>query len=183
MVLKFITLDGENVKGYASSIQQPNEYHAVAYLADWCGHCQRFKPEWKKVIEELKGKRNMYNGYLTTACDKTMEELPFDVKPSGFPTISLYKGSKHIEDFKDERTSDNVLKFINKLKQRVKTRKQRFSQRFGKKKKKGKKATKGKKRKKRKISDLMIGGGRKRKSKKRTSKRKTSKKRTSKRKT
>ena len=177
MVLKFITLDGENVKGYASSIQQPNEYHAVAYLADWCGHCQRFKPEWKKVIEELKGKRNMYNGYLTTACDKTMEELPFDVKPSGFPTISLYKGSKHVEDFKSERTRDNVLKFINKLKQRVKTRKQRLGKK-NKKGKKAKKATKGKKGKKRKISDLMIGGGRKKKSKKRKSKKRTSKRKT-----
>ena len=101
----------------------------------------------KKVIEELKGKRNMYNGYLTTACDKTMEELPFDVKPSGFPTISLYKGSKHIEDFKDERTRNNVLKFISKLKQRVQTRK---------KSKKGKKAKKAKKGSKK--YDLMIGG-------------------------
>ena len=178
MVLKFITLNGENVKGYASSIEQPNEYHTVAYLADWCGHCQRFKPEWKKVIEELKGRRNMYNGYITTACDKTMEQLPFNVKPSGFPTISLYKGSKHVEDFKDERTRDNVLKFINKLKQRVKTRKQRFSQRFGKKNKKGKKAKKATKGKKRKISELMIRGGRKKKSKRKTSKKRTSKRKT-----
>tara|TARA_Y100000389_G_scaffold19282_1_gene16727 strand:- start:178 stop:711 length:534 start_codon:yes stop_codon:yes gene_type:complete len=177
MVLKFITLNGENVKGYASSIEQPNEYHAVAYLADWCGHCQRFKPEWKKVIEELKGRRNMYNGYITTACDKTMEQLPFNVKPSGFPTISLYKGSKHVEDFKSERTRDNVLKFINKLKQRVKTRKQRLGKK-NKKGKKAKKATKGKKGKKRKISDLMIGGGRKKKSKKRKSKKRTSKRKT-----
>tara|TARA_B100001057_G_scaffold498702_1_gene606657 strand:- start:2695 stop:3264 length:570 start_codon:yes stop_codon:yes gene_type:complete len=117
MVLKFITLNDNNVKGYATIMEDPNNYHAVAYLADWCGHCQNFKPHWENIIRQLKNNESNYDGYVTTACDKTMNKLPCDIKPSGFPTISLYKGKKHLEDFDKERTEENVLEFIKKLKQ------------------------------------------------------------------
>ena len=136
MVLKFITLNDKNVHRYSKNMNKPDNVHIVAFLADWCGHCVRFKPEWKKIKEHLKSKRKLFNGYIVTACDKTMGLLPCDVKPRGFPTISLYKGPNHIMDFSEERNYKNVLKFIKKnlKKNRIKTRKRGTKKRetFGK---------------------------------------------------
>ena len=117
MVLKFITLNDDNAKGYAYTMRKPNKYHAVAYLADWCGHCKDFKPTWENAIKKLKEKKDQYDGYVTTASDKTMHELPCS-KPEGFPTLSLYKGTQHINDLKG-RTSDDVLNFFENLRKEV----------------------------------------------------------------
>lgn len=31
----------------------------VMFYAPWCGHCQRFKPTWTKLAEELQGDVNV----------------------------------------------------------------------------------------------------------------------------
>ena len=82
----------------------------------------------EQIYKKIK-KSDMYSGCITTACDKTMDKLLLDVKPMGLPTISLYKGSRHIEDFKNERTYDNVLNFISNLKDNVKTKIRKKKQR------------------------------------------------------
>ena len=149
MVLKFITLNDNNVERYAKNMQDTNTVHVVAFLADWCGHCQRFKPEWKKIKKHLKSKKHLYNGYVVTACDKTMNNIPCDVKPRGFPTISLFKGTKHIRDFSEERNYINVLNFIknnviknNKTQSRNNKTKGKNNKSQQKKNKKGKKSRK-----------------------------------------
>lgn len=75
------------------------------YHADWCGHCQRFKPTWEKVkslIDEnnIKYPSNQikYEEYEATKDDDIVRKKNID----GFPTImtringmeSEYKGGK-----------------------------------------------------------------------------------------
>ena len=83
----------------------------VAYLADWCGHCRDFKPHWEMVKQDLRMQPENMNGMVITANDQIMRQLPLK-QPSGFPTMSLYNGTKFVDDYKGMRSKDDVLAFI-----------------------------------------------------------------------
>lgn len=112
--LEVIELDSKNIHNFAQQMPQMGLIF-IAFLAPWCGHCNNFKPEWHKIKQHLKDKKSV-NGHIVTIDDKLMNELPSDVKkPRGFPTISLYKGKKHIEDYNGGRKLPEMVKFIEKL--------------------------------------------------------------------
>ena len=37
-----------------------NDVKVILYYAEWCGHCQRFKPEWAKLKEELEKRKSEF---------------------------------------------------------------------------------------------------------------------------
>ena len=91
-----LDLDDSNIEQFAKEMSSHGMVF-IAFLADWCGHCQHFKPEWEKIKTHLK-KHSEGSGHVVTSNDKHMQELPCK-QPSGFPTMSLYKGTKHIKDY------------------------------------------------------------------------------------
>ena len=79
----------------------------ILFYADWCGHCQQFKPIWKEIKE-----KNLNINYIEYNDEINANKInEFGVQ--GFPTIILKKGDNLIR-FEEERTSNKLIEFINK---------------------------------------------------------------------
>ena len=108
--VEVIELNNMNVNDVAKRLHGKKPVF-VAYLADWCGHCQNFKPAWEMVKHDLKMNPNNMNGMVISANDQNMRYLPLK-QPSGFPTMSLYNGTDFVDDYRGMRNKDDVLNFI-----------------------------------------------------------------------
>lgn len=92
------------------NVEHMEEIKCKLYYANWCGHCQNFKPVWNKIIDKYKN--NSKITIETIDCDANKEIC--DAKQiKGFPTIQLEKGNKIIE-YNGSRTESSVSEFIEK---------------------------------------------------------------------
>jgi len=83
----------------------------VLFFADWCGHCQNFKPEYIKFGDTAQFLR-------TCAVDSEKESSfmnklknsnsPFKIQ--GFPTVWIYKDGLPIEEYNGERSVKAMIK-------------------------------------------------------------------------
>ena len=139
----------------------------VVFLAPWCGHCQHFKPEWEKIKHHLKqGKGGRAKGHVLTASDTTMQKLPAAMKkPSGFPTMSLYDGVRHIKDYSGGRNMEEIVAFL----------KQHMNK--GPKHKKGKHGTKRKRTRRKRRKQRLTGDGRRRRTRRRKGRKRNTRRR------
>ena len=80
----------------------------VLYYADWCGHCQTMKPEWRKVIENMK-KTNIVN--LAEIESNHIGSLINKPEVNGFPTIKMYNQGIEKANFEDDRIADKMTQF------------------------------------------------------------------------
>ena len=83
----------------------------VFYYADWCGHCNSMKDDWKYFV------KNIVPGVLNIAEieNDNIKNLDYEPGVKGFPTIRHYSDNKPVKDFEDERTSENLTKFAKKI--------------------------------------------------------------------
>jgi protein disulfide-isomerase A6 len=84
----------------------------VAFIAPWCGHCQKLLPEWDEASRKIDGE-----GAFLGVVDATVEETlaaRFGVK--GYPTIKVFPGGlDHKSDFVDypgERVASAIVRYI-----------------------------------------------------------------------
>ena len=98
------------------SQQSKREYYSggdaklIMYYADWCGHCQTTKPEYKKLgkSQKVNGKTVSVEMVNADANRKAIEKAGV----RGFPTIHLvHKNGKRVE-FQGNRTAANFKKFL-----------------------------------------------------------------------
>jgi thiol-disulfide isomerase/thioredoxin len=78
--------------------------------ADWCGHCTRFKPEWKK-FEEASAQNNI-KAFALNVDDESNTAFIEMNKVSSFPTIIVTKGSGEKVKYDGERTSKDLMTFV-----------------------------------------------------------------------
>lgn len=79
------------------------------YYADWCGHCQRAKPEFMKL-----GSTQTIGGRSVNIKLVNPETHPDDaqgVDVKGYPTIILKKGSQMVE-YAGERSHSAFVSFL-----------------------------------------------------------------------
>lgn len=96
----------------------------VKLWAKWCGHCQAFEPEWKKLVHYFSKNPNVIFEHLE---EKGMEKggmMKLKHKygnrisdPNGFPTFYLFRSSdsKKQTPYHGERTFEGMKKEIEKL--------------------------------------------------------------------
>jgi thiol-disulfide isomerase/thioredoxin len=79
----------------------------MLFKADWCGHCNEFKPLWNELINDSKLKKK-YN-FMTIDSNDEKEVQKYNIK--GYPTLLLKKDDKIIE-FDGTRDRDTLIKFL-----------------------------------------------------------------------
>jgi thioredoxin-like negative regulator of GroEL len=89
------------------------EKSVVICKAEWCGHCKKAAPEFKKLLSA--SPITLKDGSKVTVklldADKDKSEIA-QYKPRGYPTILIADGS-NITEYPGERTADGVISFLN----------------------------------------------------------------------
>ena len=81
-----------------------NDKTLILFKADWCGHCNKFKPVWEKLQQTEKIK------FVTYDADQHKNEVKsFQVQ--GFPTLLLKRGNEAIE-YTGGRDLNSLKEFI-----------------------------------------------------------------------
>ena len=80
----------------------------VLYYANWCGHCTTMKPEWQKVVDNIK-KSNVVN--IADVESTHISDLSHKPNVNGFPSIKMYNSGNEIANFDDERIADKIERF------------------------------------------------------------------------
>ncbi|KAH9926988.1 thioredoxin-like protein [Fomitopsis serialis] len=102
-----------DAKGFKKVMNQ-NVTSVVAFVAPWCGYCQRMAPEYSKAAEALAPMVPLY----AVDCDQdSNKRLCSEQGVQGFPTVKLYpRGgrSKPLSYESGERTATNFFYWANR---------------------------------------------------------------------
>ncbi|CDF32649.1 Disulfide-isomerase, PDIA-3 Endoplasmic reticulum lumen [Chondrus crispus] len=103
-----------NVVGdsWSDEVEDSEKDVVIAQVAEWCGHCNKLKPIYKKVAEELK--KASVNHIKFAMMDATENDAPDGYKAKGFPTIHFFPAGKEQKgiDFDAERTSKGIIEWL-----------------------------------------------------------------------
>ena len=84
----------------------------ILYYATWCGYSRMFLPEWDKF--EKYAKDNFpYLKVTKFRCEGGDERTCVDKGIEGYPTVILYPKNDTEIVFEKDRTSDELIKFVN----------------------------------------------------------------------
>lgn len=104
-----------------------NKIYVIAIIAEWCGHCKKFFPEYKKSAEKMNVNKNavfcVINGTggepnkNIRQSEINLSKKIKDIVPGfrGFPTICVFINGKYKETFSGERTEKGIVDFVKKL--------------------------------------------------------------------
>ena len=83
------------------------------FYADWCGHCQRFKPVFDGELSDAVKKQGIPCKLEKIDCDANPEMAKkYNVK--GFPTLIFENEKNDVVEYQGERTADAIVKFLKK---------------------------------------------------------------------
>lgn len=108
------------IENNVSSVQkhepEPEPANAKAvltfYYADWCGHCQKFKPEWNKLKQYLETS-DLNNSLILEEISSENQKRCADAGIKGFPVIILQKSDGSVIQYSAyPRTFESVMKFL-----------------------------------------------------------------------
>ena len=120
LVILYVLYNKNNTsnEGFAENLEPiGNEVKLVLFHATWCGHCQKFKPEWAKAENALKKMGNNVNGKSIRMVKVDADEQPDLVKKynvSGFPTVKVMTQGK-IMDYEGDRSMSGLMKYVKNM--------------------------------------------------------------------
>lgn len=83
------------------------------FYADWCGHCQRFKPVFDGELSDAVKKEGLPCSLEKVDCDKNPDMAKkYNIK--GFPTLIFENEKNDVVEYQGERTADAIVKFLKK---------------------------------------------------------------------
>ena|SRR5579872_1505821 len=86
----------------------------VLFYAEWCGHCQHFKPDYVELSKN--GKINYLAVNMSNTSDIMKEKMKdWKFKISGFPTIIGFYNGQPYSIYQGDRTKDTLLDYINNI--------------------------------------------------------------------
>lgn len=77
----------------------------ILYYADWCGHCQNFKPEWNKFKQLANENGIKAVDFEANRDAKKIAEENID----GYPTIMLEYGANKTQEYTGQRNAKIIL--------------------------------------------------------------------------
>tara|TARA_B100000927_G_C16172973_1_gene352189 strand:+ start:53 stop:541 length:489 start_codon:yes stop_codon:yes gene_type:complete len=84
----------------------------VMFYADWCGHCNNFKPHWNK-FERLARKQHKNNDFMIARINEPfVNKVEGHSNVSGFPTIYHLMNGEHNADYEKQRDVDGLIEFL-----------------------------------------------------------------------
>ena len=100
--------------GGMSQLGGTAERELLIFYADWCGHCQRLKPEIVKLQEDLPKNSSIE---MIDCEDPENDEKKADCEKAGFPvqgfpTILLKVNGKITESYEGDRTKEGLSEFL-----------------------------------------------------------------------
>jgi len=99
----------ENVEKYDIDKTLTPKYIIKLYYAEWCGHCNNFRPIWEK----LKEKYNTQIRFEEMNCTNSKPDLSII---DGYPTIIvLNQNGDFYKKYTGNRDMNTLDEFINKL--------------------------------------------------------------------
>jgi len=110
--MKIIEVNSKNAENFKNIVKEDKPV-LMLYYAEWCPHCQIFKPTWKDIQEELKPKRNIRVAEVEY---KDLSFIPKKYKDIiSFPTLRVIKGGKIVGEYNAVRTKEDIIKYANKF--------------------------------------------------------------------
>lgn len=83
-----------------------NKSTLILFYADWCSHCQNFKPKWKKLVKSLEGIIN-----TASVNGDTNQQMMQKYNVDKFPTIILDNGVSKLE-YDGDMSIDGLKQFV-----------------------------------------------------------------------
>jgi len=84
--------------------------HIVLIFADWCGHCQKFKPEWMKFKTMARGIPMIRTSELDVD-NKNNDGMIKSLGVNSFPTIIKIRADGSKERYSGDRSSVDLLQW------------------------------------------------------------------------
>lgn len=85
------------------------------YHADWCGHCVKFQPEWKKF--ELVAKDLGYKTEIYEHAELKGKDVKIGGKSlRGYPSIKISVGGSNEFEYTGKRYANELVSFLDDLK-------------------------------------------------------------------
>ena len=84
--------------------------------ADWCGHCNAFKPEWNVAKDMLNGSNSNIKIVEINEKEANKDEVMKNIDPTlvaeGYPTIFKKVVGEPVEYYTGERNSKDLVKWV-----------------------------------------------------------------------
>ena len=95
-----------------------NDHLLALHSSGTCGHCNRFEPEWKKVVDRLTPHPNMTVAKLGQGATDFMNLHHYrkhNHAVNGVPTIVYYIVNNKPQEYDGERTADKIIEWATKV--------------------------------------------------------------------
>ena len=99
-------LSNDDVNKLETSMQNGN--WLICYYANWCDHCNKMKPNWEKVTNNMQSFKDLNIADIESDFIQKFEKKPV---LEGFPTIKLYINGSVMEDYNGNRETDDIMNF------------------------------------------------------------------------
>jgi len=99
-------------KGFKKAMKA-NQTSLVAFVAPWCGHCQRMGPEYSKVAQSL---HPLIPAYAVDCDNDANKRLCADQRVQGFPTLKVFPRGNQLPPMvydSGERTASAIFKWAS----------------------------------------------------------------------
>ncbi|KAF8638764.1 hypothetical protein AX17_001980 [Amanita inopinata Kibby_2008] len=100
-----------DAKGF-KKVMKANQTSIVAFVAPWCGHCQKMVPEYSKAAQSL---HPLIPAYAVDCDDNKNKRLCADQHVQGFPTVKVYPRGNQVPamSYEGERTASAFFKYVS----------------------------------------------------------------------
>jgi thiol-disulfide isomerase/thioredoxin len=105
--MKIKVMDKDSAEQLSSLLKKGD--WVVLYYSEHCGHCKDMKPEWDRFELDVPDKVN-----VAKVENQGMDDLKFNPRVMGYPTIKMYKNAKEVDEFVGERKAEKFKEFVKK---------------------------------------------------------------------